>query len=66
MGFLPGTEPAGRYGVPDHLRRLPRLHVKVRWRDAEGQPVRVPGPICFGGGRFYGIGLFVALTEGSS
>ena len=60
-GFWPGTDLADRYGVPDHLNRFPRLHVKVQWRDAQGQPVQIPGPICFGGGRFYGLGLFAAV-----
>ncbi|HLK12288.1 MAG TPA: type I-U CRISPR-associated protein Csb2 [Candidatus Binatia bacterium] len=60
VGFWPGTERADRYGVPDHLRRFPRYHVRVGWRDAAGQPLEVPGPICFGGGRFHGVGLFAA------
>ena len=61
VGFWPGTDLADRYGVPDHLKRFPRLHVKVQWRDARNKPVDVPGPVCFGGGRFYGLGLFAAL-----
>jgi len=61
VGFWPGTELADRYGVPDHLKRFPRYHVKIRWRDARDQPVPVPGPVCFGGGRFYGVGLFAAV-----
>lgn len=60
-GFWPGNDLADRYGVPDHLKRFPRYHVKIRWRDGEGNPVEVPGPICIGGGRYYGIGLFAAL-----
>jgi CRISPR-associated protein Csb2 len=60
VGFWPGTELADRYGVPDHLKRFPRFHVRIQWRDADGKPVEVPGPVCFGGGRFYGIGLFAA------
>lgn len=63
-GFWPGTELADRYGVPDHLKRFPLLHVKIRWRDAEGIAVPVPGPICLGGGRFYGVGLFAAVGGG--
>ncbi len=63
-GFWPGTELAERYGVPDHLRRFPRLHVRIQWRDAHGEPVDVPGPICVGGGRFYGVGLFAAWPGG--
>lgn len=60
-GFWPGTDLANAYGVPDHLKRFPRLHVRVRWRDAQRNPLPVPGPICLGGGRFYGLGLFAAL-----
>jgi CRISPR-associated protein Csb2 len=61
VGFLAGVEPAERYGVPEHLRRLPRLHVALRWRDGTGRPVEVRGPVCIGGGRFYGVGLFASL-----
>ena len=57
-GFWAGTDLADRYGVPDHLKRFPRIHVRLRWRDAQNRPVAVPGPICLGGGRFYGLGLF--------
>ena len=60
IGFLPGTEFADRYGIPDHLRRFPRYHVKIQWRDQQKRPVEVPGPVCIGGGRFYGVGLFAA------
>jgi CRISPR-associated protein Csb2 len=58
-GFSAGVELAERYGVPAHLKRFPRYHVRLRWRDREGRPVKVPGPVCLGGGRFYGAGLFV-------
>jgi CRISPR-associated protein Csb2 len=58
VGFWPGTDLANRYGVPDHLRRFPRFHVRLHWRDADKRPVQVPGPVCLGGGRFYGLGLF--------
>jgi CRISPR-associated protein Csb2 len=61
VGFWPGTELADRYGVPDHLKRFPRFHVKVQWRDTQDKPIEIAGPICFGGGRFYGLGLFAAL-----
>lgn len=57
VGFWAGTDLADRYGVPDHLRRFPRFHVKVRWRNKRREPIKVPGPICLGGGRFYGLGL---------
>jgi CRISPR-associated protein Csb2 len=63
VGFWPGTERAGSYAVPDHLTRFPRLHVRLRWRDAAGEPVRVAGPICLGGGRFCGLGLFAIADE---
>jgi CRISPR-associated protein Csb2 len=61
VGFWPGTDLADRHGVPNHLKRFPRFHVKVCWRDAKNQPIEIPGPVCFGGGRFYGLGLFAAL-----
>lgn len=57
-GFWPGAELADRYGVPQHLKRFPRVHVRIQWRDAQDKPVSIPGPICLGGGRFYGLGLF--------
>jgi CRISPR-associated protein Csb2 len=60
-GFLAGVEMADSYGVPDHLRRFPRYHVRIRWLDGAGAPVAVPGPVCIGGGRFYGIGLFAGV-----
>lgn len=61
VGYWPGTELARRYGVPDHLRYYPRLHVRLRWRDPEGRPVSLPGPLCIGSGRFFGVGLFAPL-----
>jgi len=61
VGFWRGTERADHYRVPAHLRQYARVHVRVQWRDEKGEPIEVPGPICFGGGRFYGIGLFAAL-----
>lgn len=61
VGFWSGTDLADRYGVPDHLKRFPRYHVRIRWRDAQKNPVLIPGPICLGGGRFYGLGLFAAI-----
>ncbi len=59
-GFWPGTDLASAYGVPAHLKRFPRFHVRLHWRDAHGRSLQIPGPICFGGGRFYGLGLFAA------
>jgi len=61
VGFWPGSEPAERYGTPAHLKRFPTYHVKIRWRDAQLHAVEIPGPICLGGGRFYGLGLFAAM-----
>jgi CRISPR-associated protein Csb2 len=63
IGFWPGTDLADRYGVPDHLKRFPRLHVKLHWRNAEKKFVQVPGPMCFGGGRYYGLGLFARVGD---
>jgi CRISPR-associated protein Csb2 len=60
-GFLSGVQPATGYRVPQHLVRFPRLHVRIEWRDACGASVLVRGPICIGGGRFYGMGLFAAV-----
>ena len=60
-GFWPGAERVDRYGVPDHLKRFARYHVRIRWRDAAGQEVQIRGPICLGGGRYYGLGLFAGL-----
>jgi CRISPR-associated protein Csb2 len=61
VGYWPGVDLADRYGVPDHLKRFPRYHVRITWRNPAGQPVRVPGPVCIGGGRFMGLGLFASL-----
>jgi CRISPR-associated protein Csb2 len=61
-GFLAGTDLADRYGVPNHLKRFTRLHVRIEWRDASGHPVDVAGPVIIGGGRFYGLGLMTATT----
>lgn len=60
VGFWPGVDLPSRYGVPNHLRHYPRFHVRITWRDSCGRPVQVPGPLCIGGGRFYGLGLFAA------
>jgi CRISPR-associated protein Csb2 len=63
-GYLPGVDLAMRYAVPQELRRYRRLHVRITWTkgvDAEGnrKPLQVSGPLCIGGGRFVGMGLFV-------
>lgn len=62
-GFWSGIELATSYAVPKHLTRFPRLHVRVKWRNAHGEPVMIRGPICLGGGRFYGIGLFASIAS---
>ena len=62
VGFWPGAELADRYGVPKYLKRFPRFHVRIQWRDSQNKPVSIPGPICLGGGRFYGLGL-LAVAE---
>lgn len=63
VGFWPGTETAGRYRVPAHLERFPRLHVRIDWRDPDHRPIDVAGPICIGGGRYCGLGLFAAMAS---
>jgi CRISPR-associated protein Csb2 len=60
-GFLPGVQSARRYGVPKHLRKYSTLHVRLRWRDAQGRLVALPGPLCIGAGRFYGLGLMAPM-----
>ena len=62
-GFWPGTELATRYQFPNKLRRFRRLHVRIALRDAAGNRIPLPGPICLGGGRFVGLGLFAAEPQ---
>lgn len=62
-GFWPGTELASRYAVPEQHRHYRRLHVRIAWRSPEGQPVPISGPICIGGGKYSGLGLFAALDS---
>jgi CRISPR-associated protein Csb2 len=57
-GFWPGTGLASRYAIPATLRRFRRLHVRITWKDAAGNSVQIEGPLCIGGGRFVGLGLF--------
>jgi CRISPR-associated protein Csb2 len=59
IGYWRGTEHSDKYGVPNHLKKFPRYHVKLCWRDENHNPLSVYGPVCIGGGRFYGLGLFV-------
>jgi CRISPR-associated protein Csb2 len=56
--FWRGGTLACRYGRPSHAKAFPVLHVRIRWRDEHGMPLKVAGPICLGRGRFYGTGLF--------
>ena len=58
VGFWPGTDLGVRYNYPEKLRRFRRLHARITWRDASGRSLMMPGPICLGGGRFHGLGLF--------
>ena len=62
-GFWPGTALATGYAAGDQHRRFRRLHVKITWLDVDGQAIEVPGPICIGGGKFTGMGLFAALPD---
>ncbi|MBM3852814.1 MAG: type I-U CRISPR-associated protein Cas5/Cas6, partial [Verrucomicrobia bacterium] len=62
-GYWPGAELVSRYAVPDQHRRFRRLHVRITWRSPDGRPLKVAGPICIGGGRHTGLGLFAALLD---
>ncbi|MDA8142114.1 MAG: type I-U CRISPR-associated protein Csb2 [Desulfobacteraceae bacterium] len=55
-GFLSGTDMATNYAVPDQHRRFRRLHVRVVF----DRPIS--GPLCIGGGRFTGLGLFTSCA----
>lgn len=57
-GFWPGTALAGKSFVPKYLRQYRRLHVRIDWRNSKGKLIEVNGPVCLGGGRFLGMGLF--------
>lgn len=59
-GFLPGADLASRYMTGDQHRRFRKLHVRIQFRDEHGQPLSIPGPLCIGGGKFSGTGLFAA------
>lgn len=61
-GYLPGTDLASRYIAGDQHRRYRKLHVHIQFRDEHGQPLPIPGPLCFGGGKFTGTGLFTSVT----
>jgi CRISPR-associated protein Csb2 len=64
VGFLPGADLASDYFAPSHLQNFPRFHVRITWRDPEGQAVRIPGPVVIGGGRYLGLGVFAGLADG--
>lgn len=52
-GFIPGTEHANRYVLPDKVQG-PTFHVRVRFKNP------VAGPLSVGSGRHRGLGVFVA------
>lgn len=60
-GYLPGTDLASRYMTGDQHRRYRKLHVRIQFRDEHGQPLPIPGPLCLGGGKFSGTGLFCTI-----
>lgn len=62
-GFFQGTDLAGNYAVPDQHRRYRRLHVRIAWRNPEGEALKLSGPLCIGGGRFTGLGLFASAPD---
>ena len=61
VGFLPRLELANRFFRPQCIRDRPVWHVRIRWVDRHGQPLRIPGPMFLGSGRFRGLGLCVGL-----
>ncbi len=65
-GFWPGAALAGKSFVPPYLRPFRRLHVRIDWRDSKGELIEVNGPICLGGGRFLGMGLFARYNVASA
>lgn len=52
--FWPGAAHPRQYFVPEYLRRFPRWHVAVRFREP------VLGPLAIGAGRHTGLGLLAA------
>lgn len=61
-GYLPGTDLASRYMTGDQHRRYLKLHVRIQFRNEHGHPIPTPGPLCIGGGKFSGTGLFASIT----
>lgn len=57
-GFMPGVDFSRNYAVSNQHRRFRRLHVRIVWRNRNGDQIKVRGPVCIGGGRFTGFGLF--------
>ncbi len=55
--FWQGTEGALTIRVPEHLKKWPRYHIAVQFRQATF------GPLLVGIGRHYGIGLFAAPSQ---
>lgn len=60
-GYWPGTDMASRYMTGDQHRRFRKLHVRIHFRNEDGHAISIPGPICIGGGKFTGMGLFAAM-----
>jgi len=61
-GYWRGTDLASRYMAGDQHRRFRKLHVRIRFRDEHGKPLPISGPLCIGGGKFSGTGLFASVT----
>lgn len=62
-GFWPGVPLASQYAVPEQHRRYRRLHVRITWHSADGAAIKIPGPVCIGGGKHSGLGLFAAFDD---
>ena len=60
VGFLAGLSMASQYQLPERLSAYPRTHVRINFRNREGKPIQIPGPLCLGRGRYFGLGLFIA------
>ncbi len=46
------------YFRPGHLQDGTAVHVRLRFKQADGTPIRVAGPLCVGAGRHCGLGVF--------
>ena len=60
VGYFPRADLASRYFVPKYLLSYPRCHVRITWCAPNGGPVKIPGPLVLGGGRYAGLGLFAS------